>query len=76
MKLHKNNIFALAERQLIKEYGEKYSPGLIIDYAIKIRHFMDRNAKFVKCILEGGEITLQALRYHNLKNMWGKYDSR
>lgn len=69
MELHPNNIFALAERQLLKEYGEKYPSELIIDYAIKIRHFMDRNAKFVKCILEGGEITLQALRYHNIKTI-------
>jgi len=66
--MHPNNIFALAEKQLIKEYGEKYPPQLIVDYAIKIRHFMDRNAKFVKYILNGGEVTVQCLRYHSLKD--------
>jgi len=66
MELHKNNIFALAERQLIKEYGEKFPPAMIIDYAVKIRYFMDRNAKFAKYTLEGGEISIQGLRYHNI----------
>jgi len=67
MVLHPNNIFALAEKQLQAEKGDNYSCVEVLEYATKIRHFMDRNAKFVKTILNGGEMSIQAMRYHNIK---------
>lgn len=69
MKMHPNNIFALAERQLLTEYGENYPVNRLVDYAIKIRHFIDRNQKFVDCILNGGEMSVQALHYHGMNHV-------
>jgi hypothetical protein len=44
------NLFALAEKQLEKEIDiqkrDNYSLGDILDYAIKIRHYLDHGKKF------------------------------
>jgi hypothetical protein len=48
------NIFDLAQAELQRE-GKKATMSAVLDKAIRIRKFMDKNAKLANHILSGGE---------------------
>ena len=63
------NIWELATKQAIRDYNEKVTMEIILDYAIKIRKWIDknsRNLKYIEYILFGN-LSPQLKYKHSLK---------
>jgi hypothetical protein len=61
------NILSLAELQLHRE-GKEITPGIVLDYAIKIRKWQDKHRGMAEQILAGAKV----YNYKNIK----KYGNR
>lgn len=55
-------ILKMAEKELIAE-GKEYNLLAILDYAVKIRKWIDKHPKTTEIILQGGEFGTRQARY-------------